>query len=298
MRVRRVCSFGGILRRVAAAVISGRSSPPRGPSANALDIALAAFDAPAYRRTITSRIDLEHHMNRTHPSLHGLRVAVTGGTSGLGLALVEALHHRGAKVAFVARDSHRVAAVAARLPGTHGIAGDVSWKMTTHALAIQVSAALDGLDVLINNASSLGPVSLAPLADTECEDFEAAIAANVVGPFRLTKALLGALASSAREGRPALVVNITSDAAVNAYAGWGAYGASKAALAHMSRIWDEELREHGVRVIAHDPGDMDTPMHAQALPDADPATLKPPAVAAAELLERIAGIVVNEEASA
>lgn len=237
-------------------------------------------------------------MNESHNALQGLRIAVTGGTSGLGLALVEAFHRRGAKVAFIARDGSRVAAVAERLPGTHGIVGDVSLKLATHALAIQVASALGGLDVLINNASSLGPVPLAPLADTECEDFEAAIAANVVGPFRLTKALLGSLAASAREGCQALVVNISSDAAVNAYAGWGAYGASKAALTHMSRIWDEELREHGVRVIAHDPGDMDTPMHAQAIPDADRSALKPPAVAAAELLERITEIVVKEETAA
>jgi NAD(P)-dependent dehydrogenase (short-subunit alcohol dehydrogenase family) len=126
------------------------------------------------------------------------------------------------------------------------------------------------------------------LADTECEDFELALQTNLLGPFRLTKALLGALASSAREGRPAIVVNISSDAAVGAYAGWGAYGASKAALAHMSRIWDEELKEHGVRVIAHDPGDMDTPLHALAVPDADSADLKTPDQSARELLERIA----------
>ena len=237
-------------------------------------------------------------MNHASDTLKGLRVAVTGGTSGLGLALVETLHGRGAEVAFIARDGARVAAVAKRLPGTHGIVGDVAWKLTTHALAIQVTAALGGLDVLVNNASSLGPVPLVPLADTECEDFEAAIAANVVGPFRLTKALLGALAASARQGRPALVVNITSDAAVSAYPNWGAYGASKAALSHLSRIWDEELREHGVRVVAHDPGDMDTPLHAQALPDADPATLKQPSVSAAELTERIASLIHAEEAAA
>src|SRR5439155_16244238 len=127
----------------------------------------------------------------------------------------------------------------------------------------------------------------APLADTDCEDLEAALATNLIGPFRLTKALLGALSAAAREGRPALVVNITSDAAVNAYAGWGAYGASKAALLHLSRIWDEELREHGIRILALDPGDMDTPLHAAALPDADPSTLKRPADAAGEILAAI-----------
>jgi NAD(P)-dependent dehydrogenase (short-subunit alcohol dehydrogenase family) len=218
----------------------------------------------------------------------GLRVAVTGGTSGLGLALVDALHRAGAQVAFVARDAHRVSAVALRRPGTHGIAADVSKKEAIHPLALQVLGALGGLDVLVNNASSLGPVPLAPLADTECEDFEAALQTNLLGPFRLTKALLGALAASAREGRPAVVVNITSDAAQSAYAGWGAYGASKAAVTHMSRIWDEELKEHGIRVIAHDPGDMDTPLHALALPEADRATLKRPEQSARELLDRVA----------
>ena len=224
-----------------------------------------------------------------------MRVAVTGGTSGLGLALVDAFHAAGAQVAFVARDAHRVSAVALRRAGTHGIVGDVSRKESIHPLAMQVTAALGGLDILVNNASSLGPVPLALLADTECEDFEAALATNLLGPFRLTKALLGALARSAREGRPAIVVNISSDAAVGAYAGWGAYGASKAALAHMSRIWDEELKPHGVRVIEHDPGDMDTPLHALAIPDADRAMLKRPAQSAQELLDRIAQLIVQGE---
>ena len=227
--------------------------------------------------------------------LHGLRVAITGGTSGLGLALVRSLRERGAEVAFVARDAERVAEVARRIPGSHGIAGDVARKTDTHALAIQIVSALGGLDILINNASSLGPVPLAPLADTDCEALEDALATNLVGPFRLTKALLGALSASAREGRPALVINITSDAAVTPYAGWGAYGASKAALSHLSRIWDEELRPHGVRVWAVDPGDMDTPLHALAVPDADPATLKRPQDAADELLERMAhGLAATE----
>lgn len=232
------------------------------------------------------------------PSFKGLRVAVTGGTSGLGLALVDAFQAAGAQVAFVARDAHRVKAVALRRPGAHGIAGDVSRKDAIHPLAMQITSALGGIDVLVNNASSLGPVPLEPLADTDCEDFELALQTNLLGPFRLTKALLGALASAARERRPAIVVNISSDAAVSAYPGWGAYGASKAALAHLSRIWDEELREHGVRVIAHDPGDMDTPLHALALPGADPAGLKRPEQSARELLDRIAQVIAAQEATA
>ena len=236
-------------------------------------------------------------MNKTLKRLDPpLRVAITGGTSGLGLALVKAWRERGAQVAFVARDAERVARTARSLPGTHGIHGDVARKLDTHVLAQQIVAALGGLDVLVNNASSLGPVPLALLADTDCEDLEATLATNLVGPFRLSKALLGALGAAAREGRPALIVNISSDAAVNAYAGWGAYSASKAALLHLSRIWDEELRGHGVRVIAFDPGDMDTPLHALAVPDADPATLKAPAQSAQELLALIDTLLNPSEA--
>ncbi|HEU5294379.1 MAG TPA: SDR family oxidoreductase [Burkholderiaceae bacterium] len=223
-----------------------------------------------------------------HHDLKNLRVAITGGTSGLGLALARALHAAAAHVAFVARDAQRVARIAAALPGTHGIVGDVARKDDTHRIALQINAALGGLDVLVNNASSLGPVPLRLLADTDCEDLEAALATNLVGPFRLSKALLGALAVSAREGRPARIVNISSDAAVTPYAHWGAYGASKAALLQLSRIWHEELREHGIEVIAVDPGDMDTPLHAAAVPNADPATLKRPADAAAEIVALLA----------
>lgn len=216
-----------------------------------------------------------------------LRVAITGGTSGLGLALVSRLHGAGAQVAFIARTPERVAEVARSLPGTHGLVGDIARKDDIYPLALQVTAALGGIDLLINNASHLGSVPLARLADTDCEDLEAALAANLLGPFRLTRALLGALRASAQDGRPATVLNITSDAAVAPYPGWGAYGASKAALSQLSRIWHEELRGHGVRVLALDPGDMDTPLHALAVPGADPATLKQPADAARELLERL-----------
>src|SRR5205809_696668 len=212
----------------------------------------------------------------------GLRVAVTGGTSGLGLALVRELCRRRARVAFVARGRARVERVARELPGTHGIAGDVAAKDDIYPIALQILGELGGLDVLINNASDLGPVPLQLLADTECEDLERALATNLVGPFRLTKALLGALAASAREGRGAVVLNVSSDAAVNPYPRWGAYDASKAALRHLSGIWDAELAPVGMRCLSIDPGDMDTPLHATAVPDADAATLKRPEAAAPE----------------
>jgi NAD(P)-dependent dehydrogenase (short-subunit alcohol dehydrogenase family) len=228
----------------------------------------------------------------------GLRVAVTGGTSGLGLALVRELVGLGARVAFVARGRDRVERIAREQPGTHGIVADVSAKEDIHPIALQVLGELGGLDVLINNASDLGPTPLALLGDTECEDLERALATNLVGPFRLTKTLLGALAASARNGRAGIVLNISSDAAVNPYPTWGAYGTSKAALHHLSRIWDAELVTEGVRVLSVDPGDMDTPMHALAVPDADPATLKQAAVAAHELLDVIAGALQRKPSPA
>ena len=217
----------------------------------------------------------------------GLRVAITGGTSGLGLALVRELSRRGARVAFVARTRERVEQVAKENPGAHGIVGDVSEKNDIYPMAIQITGELGGLDALINNASELGPTPLRLLSDTECEDLEHVFAANVFGPFRLTKALIGALAASAREGRGAVVLNVISDAAINAYPHWGAYGSSKAALHHLSRIWNEEHEAEGVRFLALDPGDMDTPMHTAAIPDTDPATLKKPEESAREFVEAI-----------
>ena len=228
----------------------------------------------------------------SHTAFLNLRVAITGGTSGLGLALARELHGEGARVAFVARHRDRVEAVARELPGSHGIVGDVSSKDDIYPIALQILGELGGLDLLVNNASDLGPVPLALLGDTDCEDLERALATNVVGPFRLTKALLGALASSAREGRGAAVLNISSDAAINAYPTWGAYGASKAALRHLSQIWDAELMDEGVRFLSIDPGDMNTPMHALAVPDADTTTLKRPETAARELLEAVASVLV------
>jgi len=226
-----------------------------------------------------------HQPSPRRDPLAGKRVVVTGGTSGLGLALVRAAHRRGARVGFVARTAQRVDALERELPGTVGVAGDVVDKSAIHRVALQLTGRLGGVDVLINSASSLGPVPLAPLADTECEELELALDTNVVGPFRLTRALLGALAASARAGVHPVVLNVSSDAAVQPYPGWGAYGASKAALRHLSAIWDQELQDLGIRVHSVDPGDMDTPLHSLAVPDADPATLKRPEIAADELLE-------------
>ena len=231
----------------------------------------------------------------TAADLEGLRVAVTGGTSGLGLALVRLIAARGARVAFVARGAEAVERTADET-GALGIVGDVGQKGDIHPIALQITGNLGGLDVLINNASSLGPAPLALLADTDCEHLEQALAVNLLGPFRLTKALFGALAASARDGRGALVINISSDAAVNPYPSWGAYGASKAALRHLTAIWGEEAAADGVRFLCVDPGDMDTPLHALAIPDADRSTLKRPEDAAAEIVQMMLAALPSDAA--
>jgi NAD(P)-dependent dehydrogenase (short-subunit alcohol dehydrogenase family) len=129
--------------------------------------------------------------------------------------------------------------------------------------------------------SALGPLPMPTLLDTECEDFAKVLEVNLVGPFRLTKVIAGAMAARGR----GLVVFVSSDAAVSAYANWGAYGVSKAAQDHLARTFAAELAP--VRFLAIDPGEMDTKMHADALPDADPKTLARPADVAA----RIAAVI-------
>src|SRR5688500_10572273 len=123
---------------------------------------------------------------------------VTGGSRGLGRALGAELTARGARVVLVARDrealDQAVAAIGEGGGDVHGIAADVGDKHAIHAIAAQAQAAVGAIDVVIHNASTLGPVPLRPLLDTECEDLEQVLQVNVVGPFRLTKVLAGAMA--------------------------------------------------------------------------------------------------------
>ena len=110
------------------------------------------------------------------------------------------------------------------------------------------------------------------------------LAVNLVGPFRLTKVIAGSMALRGR----GTIVNISSDAAVEGYPRWGAYAVSKAALDQLTRVWAAELADSGVRLFSVDPGEMNTRMHADAIPDADPATLADPADVAARIVKLIA----------
>jgi len=220
--------------------------------------------------------------------MDGKAVLITGASRGLGAALAQELAGRGARLMLVARDDRDLAAVGAAVRsagGTvHAIAADVGSKEAIHRVAGTAAAMLGDLDVVVHNAGTLGPVPLRLLADTPCEDLQHALEVNLLGPFRLTKALLGPMLLRGS----GLFVHVSSDAAVNAYPRWGAYGVSKAALEHLSRSWASELDGTGVRFVTVDPGEMDTAMHAAAVPDADRSLLRRPADVAralADLLE-------------
>jgi NAD(P)-dependent dehydrogenase (short-subunit alcohol dehydrogenase family) len=212
---------------------------------------------------------------------------ITGGSRGLGRALAMSLADGGARVVLVARNRREldrtVLEIRERGGEAWGIAADVGQKKDIYPIAAQAAALAGPIDILIQNASTLGPVPLRLLLDTDCEDLEQVLNVNLIGPFRLTKAIAGSMVIRGR----GLVIAISSDAAVEAYPGWGAYGISKAALDHMTRIFAAELQDTGVQFFSIDPGEMDTRMHADAMPDADRSLLTKPDQAASRVLEII-----------
>lgn len=212
----------------------------------------------------------------------GMGVLVTGGSRGLGKALARALARRGARVVMVARGKEEldraVGEIRAEGGEAHGLAFDVGDKESVHRIAAAANALVSRIDVVVHAASTLGPLPMPVLLETECEDLASVLETNLVGPFRLTKALAGAMALRGH----GTVVFVSSDAAVEAYPRWGAYGVSKAAQDHLARTFAAELDT--VRFFAVDPGEMDTAMHADALPDADRAALARPEDVAGRLL--------------
>lgn len=186
---------------------------------------------------------------------------VTGASQGLGRALTRTLSDRGWRVIIDARNPELLADVAAALPLAVAIAGDVADAAHRHALI----AAVHGhgrLDLLVNNASDLGPSPLPTLAQYPLDALRRVYETNVVAPIALLQALLPALRDNG-----GAIVNVSSDAAVEAYDGWGGYGSAKAALDQVSAILAVE--EPTVRVYAVDPGDMRTDMHQRAFPGED-----------------------------
>jgi NAD(P)-dependent dehydrogenase (short-subunit alcohol dehydrogenase family) len=220
--------------------------------------------------------------------LRGRGAIVTGGSRGLGAAIGAGLAAAGARVVLVARGAEALEETAARIRAAggeaHVHAEDVGDKDATYRIAGAAAALAGPIDVLVHNASTLGPVPLRLLLDTDCEDLQRTLDVNLVGPFRLTKALVGSMALRGT----GVVVHVSSDAATNAYPRWGAYGVSKAALDHLNRVWAAELEGTGVSLLSVDPGEMDTEMHAAAMPDADRSALARPADVAAKIVRLIA----------
>ncbi len=192
---------------------------------------------------------------------------VTGAGRGLGRTLSKFLAGQGFAVVMTARGPAELAAAAAEIKerGGHAepIAGDVA-DSKHRARLVEAAHKLGGLHILVNNASDLGPTPLPPLEKLDASALRAVLEVNVVAPLALVQAALPLLKSSG-----GTVVNISSDAAVGGYAGWGAYGSSKAALDLLSKTLAEELRGSGVSVVAVDPGDMRTKMHQDAYPGQD-----------------------------
>ncbi len=208
---------------------------------------------------------------------------VTGGSQGLGLALVEALARDGWALVFDARRADRLDAAVARiapLTDVRGVAGDVTDAAHRDALA-RAASELGPVQLLVNNASTLGASPLPSLRDIDAETLRRVFDVNVIAPIALVQAIDHQLADGAT------VVNVTSDAAVEPYEGWGGYGASKAALEHASAILAEERPD--LRVLVVDPGDMRTEMHQDAFPGEDISDRPEPEASVPGLLTLIHG---------
>jgi NAD(P)-dependent dehydrogenase (short-subunit alcohol dehydrogenase family) len=211
------------------------------------------------------------------------RVAlITGGSQGLGRALAVALADRGWSLVLDARHPDRLERTAAELAARAtvvAIAGDITEAEHRRRLVDAVRD-LGRLDLLVNNASTLGASPLPTLAAMDVEVLRRTYEVNVVAPLALTQDLLGEL--TATHGT---IVNVTSDAAVEPYPDWGGYGSSKAALEQLSAILAVE--QPGVRVLVVDPGDMRTEMHQDAFPGEDISDRPLPEVIVPDLVDLI-----------
>jgi len=195
---------------------------------------------------------------------------VTGAGQGFGLALTAALAARGTTVIACARDAERLHTAVADLPGVTALPGDVTDPAFREAL---VWATHGHLDLLVHNAGELGPSPLPRLERYPLDTLRAVLETTVLAPLALTQLALPLL----RDSVAPTVVTLSSDAAVEAYEGWGGYGAAKAALDQMAAVLAVE--EPGLRVHAVDPGDMRTAMHQRAFPGEDISDRPDPATA-------------------
>ena len=215
-------------------------------------------------------------MNR----LQGKYALITGASQGLGREIAIAYAREGvAGIAIVARDGQRLSEVSDRLkeiaPQTKVlsvVADLVHQDDIERVIATTLNEFNGQLDVLINNASALGPSPMPFLLDYPLEDFRNVINTNLIAPFLLIKKALPAMIENGGS-----IINVTSDAGVTGYPGWGAYGISKFGIEGMSQTWAAELEDSDVRVNWVDPGNMNTAMHRAAEPEEDPTQWADPA---------------------
>ena len=207
-----------------------------------------------------------------------MQAIVTGASRGLGLALTRALVDRGWRVVVDARDGEALSRAWPEAPQDVLIPGDVADPEHRRQL---VQAAGGTLDLLVNNASMLGPSPQPPLGTYPLEELRSVYEANVVAPLALVQLALPRLREGGR------IVNVISDAAVEAYEGWGGYGSSKAALAQISAVLAVEHPR--LRVYAVDPGDMRTQMQQEAFPGEDISDRPPPEDSVPGLLRLVEG---------
>lgn len=219
-------------------------------------------------------------MNHPAPSSADGRVAiVTGASRGLGLALTTRLSSDGWRVVVDARHGAELTGATDGIPGVVAIAGDVADPAHRQTLA-DTAHRLGGLDLLVNNASLLGPSPQPRLADYPLDELDSVYRINVVAPLGLIQVCLPQLVASG-----GIIINVTSDAAVEGYAGWGGYGSSKAALDQLTRVLASE--EPGLSVYSVDPGDMNTQMQREAFPGEDISDRPPPEASVPGLMRLI-----------
>ena len=212
---------------------------------------------------------------------------VTGASKGLGRAIAGELARAGISLVIDARGADALAQAErelSQLVPVVPLAGDVADGAHVHALVEAAERRFGRIDLVVNNASSIGRSPLPALDQLSPATWDRIFTTNVYAPLHLIQHALPVM----RRNGGGTIVNVSSDAAVEAYAGWGGYGSAKAALEHMSRVLGAELDGSGVSVIVADPGDMDTELHRAAVPDADTSQLADPRDVAPALLRAIA----------
>jgi len=209
---------------------------------------------------------------------------ITGASRGLGLEVARAYARRGLRLILTARGAEALQLAADELRSTTEVVAlpaDVGTPADAERLVDAGLTTFGRIDVLMNNASELGPSPMPDLEHLPIDRFADVLRVNVVGALKLIQLVLPDMKSRSS----GLIVNVTSDAGVEAYPTWGGYGASKAALEHLSRVLVAELEGTGVRVFVVDPGDMDTAMHRAAEPGIDLSHLHTPDLVAPAFIQ-------------